>query len=102
MVLASVKTEAPSINLTMPAISLTAQMPAQGTVTVNVPDQPAPVVNVNVPQQPAPVVNVAAAVVTVPAPVVNVAPATITFPPAPTEATITTDRNGKKTMRVTK
>jgi hypothetical protein len=36
----------PNINVTMPTISLTAQMPEQGTVTVNVPQQPAPVVNV--------------------------------------------------------
>jgi hypothetical protein len=32
--------------MSLPAINLTAQMPAQGTVTINVPEQAAPVVNV--------------------------------------------------------
>jgi 2'-5' RNA ligase len=43
----------PNVNITMPNISLTAQMPEQGTVIVNVPEQPAPVVNVEV--QPTPI-----------------------------------------------
>jgi len=43
----------PNINITMPAISLTTQMPEQGTVVVNVPEQPAPVVNVTNEVQPA-------------------------------------------------
>lgn len=34
---------APNISVTMPQIQLTAQMPAQGTVNVMVPEQPAPV-----------------------------------------------------------
>lgn len=63
----------PIINVTMPAITLTAQMPEQSApavtvnvpeqpanVTINVPEQSAPIVNVNVPEQPAPVVNVTA------------------------------------------
>jgi hypothetical protein len=40
-------------SMTLPSINLTAQMPAQGTVTVNVPEYPAPVVNVE-----APIVNI--------------------------------------------
>lgn len=51
-------TPAPVFNMTMPSISLTAQMPPNGTVNVSVPEQPAPVVNVTIPQQSAPVVNV--------------------------------------------
>jgi hypothetical protein len=46
---------APNVNITMPAISLTAQMPEQGTVVVNVPEQAPPVVNVTNEVQPAPV-----------------------------------------------
>lgn len=57
---APVRADPSNINITMPAISLTAQMPEQGTVTVNVPQQPAPTVNVTMPEQLAPVVNVAA------------------------------------------
>ena len=37
---------APNYTITMPNINLTAQMPANGTVTVNVPEQPAPIINV--------------------------------------------------------
>jgi hypothetical protein len=60
---------------------------------------------------PAPVVNVAAPVVNVPAPVVNVSapnvkvtnevkPADVVLPAMPTEATITTDARGNKTLKV--
>lgn len=88
-------TPAPVFNMTMPAISLTAQMPEQGTVTVNVPNQPPPVVNVTTPPQPTPVVNVAAPVNNV-----TVQPADVIVPPMPTEATITTDKAGNKTLKV--
>jgi hypothetical protein len=64
---------------------------------------PAPVVNFSPVIQPSDVsvpVTVQAS-----APAVNnitVKPADVVFPPAPTEATITTDKNGKKTLKVTK
>jgi hypothetical protein len=39
---------APVVNVTMPAINLTAQMPEQGAqpITINIPEQAAPIVNV--------------------------------------------------------
>ena len=64
------ETPAPAqvFNITMPPITITANMPAQAAPVVNVaaaevtmPEQPAPVVNVSIPEakeQPAPVVNV--------------------------------------------
>jgi len=65
---------------------------------------PAPIVTVNMPEQPAPIVNVSAPVTVSPStPAVNnitVKPADVILPAAPTEATITTDRNGKKTLKV--
>jgi hypothetical protein len=97
----------PIINVTMPAVNLTAQMPPNGTVTVNVPEQPAPVVNmspvINV-EQPAinpPAVNIAPATVNVENKV-NVQPADVIIPAMPTEATITTDSKGNKTLKVKK
>ncbi len=48
-------TPSPVFNMTMPSISLTAQMPEAGTVNVNVPEQPAPVVNVTNQVNPTPV-----------------------------------------------
>lgn len=88
----------PNINVTMPQIQLTAQMPAQGTVNVNVPEQPAPIVNVA-----APVVNNEVKVA--PAePAVNnitVQPASVNLPAMPMEATITTDKaTGQKVLKV--
>jgi hypothetical protein len=53
------------------------------------PAQPA-VNNITVQPAPAPVNNI------------TVRPADVVIPPAPTEATITTDRNGKKILKVTK
>jgi hypothetical protein len=89
----------PNINVTMPQISLTAQMPPNGSVIVNVPEQPAPVVNVTTPQQPAPVVNVT----NEPAQNnINVQPADVILPALPMEAEITTDYQGKKTLKVKK
>lgn len=58
-----------SITLTIPAINITAQMPAQEPPTVNVSAAP---VTVNVPEQAAPTVNVAAPNVTVEAPNVQI------------------------------
>jgi hypothetical protein len=78
----------PIINVTMPSITLNAQMPAQDapTVTVNIPEQPAPVVNV----QPAEVK-------------VQNAPANVTVnipPREPITAELTTDpRTGKKILK---
>jgi len=102
---------APTYNITTPPIYLTAQMPEQGQVVVNVPEQPAPNVTVTnqVPEQPAPVVNVKNNVQT---PTVNVAapnvtnevtvkPADVKLPRMPVEAQITTD-GPIKTLRVTK
>ena len=93
-------TPAPVYNMTMPAINLTAQMPANGTVTVNVPEQPAPIVNVT----NAPAVN--NVTVQPSAPPVNnitVQPADVNLPPMPMEATITTDKTtGQKTLKVKK
>ena len=40
-----------NINVTMPSIHLSTTMPEQGEITVNVPQQPTPVVNVSVPSQ---------------------------------------------------
>ena len=74
-------------------------------------DSPAPIINVNVPEQAAPNVNIQPAAVTVnvpeqPAPVVNnainVQPAQVVIPAMPTEATITTDARGNKTLKVKK
>ncbi len=45
----------PNVNITMSPITLTAQMPEQGSVIVNVPEQAAPVVNVTNEVQPTPV-----------------------------------------------
>ena len=85
---------APVYNMTMPAISLTTQMPPSGTVTVNVPEQPAPVVNVTTPEN---IINVGQPVTNV-----TVQPADVVIPPMPMEATITTDKaTGKKTLKVT-
>jgi hypothetical protein len=53
----AVETLTPNVNITMPAITLTAQMPEQGSVIVNVPEQPAPVVNVTNEVQPTPIEN---------------------------------------------
>ena len=93
-------TPAPVYNMTMPAINLTAQMPANGSVTVNVPEQPAPVVNVT----NAPAVN--NVTVQPSAPAVNnitVQPAEVNLPPMPMEATISTDKaTGQKTLKVKK
>jgi hypothetical protein len=50
-----VETMTPNVNITMPAISLTAQMPEQGTVIVNVPEQPAPIVHVTNEVNPTPI-----------------------------------------------
>jgi hypothetical protein len=91
---ASIKdvTPAPIYNMTMPAISLTTQMPAQGTVVVNVPEQPAPTVNVSAPNVTVtnePAVNN-----------VTVQPAEVKLPPAPKSATITTDAQGNRTLKV--
>jgi len=85
-------TPAPVYNWTMPAISLTTQMPAQGTVVVNVPEQPAPTINVD-----APIVNIKNE------PAINnieVKPADVILPSAPKTATITTDAQGNKTLKV--
>jgi hypothetical protein len=60
------------------------QMPA---ITVNVPEQPAPVVNL-----PAPIVNVAATVV--PAPIVNVAAPIVQVPPLDMDPFVTALREG--------
>ena len=91
---ASIKdvTPAPIYNMTMPAISLTTQMPAQGTVVVNVPEQAAPIVNVSAPNVTVtnePAVNN-----------VTVQPAEVKLPPAPKSATITTDKQGNTTLQV--
>jgi len=45
----------PVYNFTMPAITLNTQMPEQGSITVNVPEQQTVI---NIPEQPAPVVNI--------------------------------------------
>jgi hypothetical protein len=89
---AEVVQPAPSFVMNMPAINLTAQMPPSGTVTVNVPEQPAPIVNVTTPET---IVNVAPAVNNI-----TVQSADVIIPPAPTEATITTDRNGNRVLKV--
>jgi hypothetical protein len=88
-----------NITINTPPITLNAQMPEQGQVVVNVPQQPAPSVTVNVPEQPAPVVNVKND-----APVNNITvqPAEVVIPAMPTEATIETDARGKKTLKVKK
>ena len=83
----------------MPAINLTAQMPPNGTVTVNVPEQPAPIVNVTTPET---IVNVQPATVTQPVNNINVQPANVILPAMPTEAEIITDKAGKKTLKVKK
>jgi len=90
---------APVWNMTMPSINLTAQMPAQGTVTVNVPEQAAPIVNVTTPET---IVNIQPATVTQPVNNINVQPANVILPAMPTEAEITTDKQGKKTLKVKK
>jgi hypothetical protein len=100
------KVEAPSFkqdgqvfNLTMPTINLTTQMPAQGTVMVNVPEQPAPIVNVT----NTPAVNNVTVKADAPINNITVQPAKLVLPPMPTEATITTDKaTGKKTLKVNK
>lgn len=88
----------PIYNMTMPAINLTAQMPPNGTVTVNVPEQPAPIVNVTVPET---VVNNS---VNVESPINNVTvqPAEVKLPPMPTEAEIVTRKDGTRKLMVTK
>lgn len=82
----------PVINVTMPSITLNAQMPEQSApaITVNIPEQPVPEVTVNVPEQPAPVNNVI------------VQPANVVLPPVPMEATITTDARGNRKIKVNK
>jgi HK97 family phage portal protein len=82
----------PVYNMTMPAITLNAQMPANGSVTVNVPEQPAPIVNITTPE---PVVNVAAAVNNI-----TVQPAEVNIPNMPTEAEIYTKPNGTRVLKV--
>jgi hypothetical protein len=82
----------PVINVTMPAITLNAQMPQQDapTVTVNIPDQPAPVVTVT-------------NEVTTPDVTVTNAPAQVTVnvpPREPITAELYTDpRTGKKILK---
>lgn len=112
------ETPSPVFNMSMSPINLTTTMPEQGSVTVNVPPQPPPTVenkiDINVPQQPAPiienkvdvnvpegkiVVNVAAPNVTNE---VTVKPADVIIPDMPTEATISTDKKGNKTLKVKK
>ena len=93
---------APIWNMTMPAINLTAQMPPNGTVTVNVPEQAAPIVNVITPET---TVNVSPTPVTIQQPInqVIVQPAEVILPPLMTEATIKTDKKtGDKTLKVKK
>ena len=88
---------APTFNMTMPSINLTATMPPSGTVTVNVPEQPAPIVNVTTPET---VVNVAPA--TPPVNNITVQSAEVVLPAMPTEATITDSKGNKKTLKVNK
>jgi hypothetical protein len=97
----SMATPSPTYNFTMPQIQLTAQMPAQGQPSVTF----APVI------QPSEVavkneVTVQPAAVSVPQTVVEnnvtVQPAQVSFPVLPSEAEITTDFKGKKTLRVKK
>jgi phage portal protein BeeE len=88
-----------NITINTPPITLNAQMPEQGQVVVNVPQQPAPSVIVNTPEAAAPVVNIKNDV----QPAVNnitVEPAKVVIPALPTEATIETDARGKKTLKV--
>ena len=94
-----VKAEPMQVNVTMPSITLNAQMPAQEvpSVTVTMPEIPAPVVTVNVPEQPAPVVNLQNVVDVPPAEVkVN-----LDLPKRePITAELTTDpRTGKKVLK---
>jgi len=88
---------APTFNMTMPAINLTATMPPSGTVTVNVPEQAAPIVNVTTPET---VVNVASA--NPPVNNITVQPADVVLPAMPTEATIIDSKGNKKTLKVNK
>lgn len=83
--------------MTLPAINLTATMPPSGTVTVNVPEQPAPIVNVTTPET---VVNVAPA--NTPVNNITVQSADVILPAMPTEATITDSKGNKKTLKVNK
>jgi hypothetical protein len=94
------KAEPSVINVTMPPINVTANIPQQDapTVTVNVPEQPAPTVQVKN-EIPAPIVNVSAPEVNI---TNDVKPADVAFPPLPSEATITTDRAGNKVLKVQK
>jgi len=93
-----------TINISLPNISVTANVPAGEPVIVNVPAQEPPVVNVST---PVPLVSVDAPIVNVtnqPAEVtVNVQPSQVVFPSGPKQAEITTDPiTGKKTLKVTK
>jgi hypothetical protein len=82
-----------NITINTPPITLNAQMPQQGTVTVNVPEQLAPIVNVSVPETQVTVNN---------APVNNieVKPADVIIPAMPTEAVITDSQGKTKTLKV--
>ena len=90
-----VKQSQPIINVTMPNITLTAQMPTSEapTVTVNVPEQPSPIVNVEA--SPAPIVNITNQV---DVPEVNIEN-TIKMPPPskPARVDVIRDRNGNIT-----
>jgi hypothetical protein len=88
----------PTINVNMPAITLNTQMPQQGSVTVNMPENPAPDIVVNVPQQTPPVVNISNET---PVNNITVQPANVVMESAK-EAEITTDDNGTKKIKVTR
>jgi hypothetical protein len=93
-------------NISMPAISLSANMPEQNMpdVTVNIPQQPAPIVNIKAAD--APVINnitVQPANVETPVNNITVQPAPVILPALPTEAKITTNKTtGERTMTIKK